>query len=71
MDNNKAYHNEEKKSEVREDDSIMRFYASQEEQELARLKEGINRSATEKFYKLVRLMKTGNMLKKAKIHHKS
>jgi len=48
----------------------MRFYASQEEQELARLKEAMDRSATEKFYRLMGLMKTGNMLKKAKINHK-
>ena len=67
----RTYHNKEKASSVREDDSVMRFYASQDEQELVRLKESINRSATEKFYRLMGLMKTGNMLKKAKIYHKS
>lgn len=48
----------------------MRFYASQEEQELARLKEAMSRTATEKFYSLMGMMKIGNMMKKAKIHHK-
>jgi hypothetical protein len=52
------------------EDSAMRFYSSQEEQELIRLKESISRTATEKFYRLIGLMKTQNMLKKAKIHHK-
>lgn len=52
------------------EDSRMRFYSSQEEQELSRLKESMSRSATEKFYRLMGLMKTQNMLNKAKIHHK-
>jgi hypothetical protein len=67
----KAYKNNDKPDAVNEDDGAMRFYASQEEQELARLKEAIDLSATEKFYRLTRLMKLGNMLKKAKIHHKN
>jgi len=66
----KAYKNNDKNSIVNEDDGAMRFYASQEEQELARLKESMNRTATEKFYRLVGLMKVGNMMKKAIIHHK-
>jgi len=66
----KSYKNDDKSPEVNEDGSAMRFYASQEEQELARLKEAMSRSATEKFYRLMGLMKTGNMLKKAKINHK-
>ena len=52
------------------EDSAMRFYSSQEEQDLVRLKESMGRTATEKFYRLMGLMKTQNMLKKAKIHHK-
>ena len=66
----KSYNDNDKSPEVNEDGSAMRFYASQEEQELARLKEAMGRSATEKFYLLMGLMKTGAMLKKAKIHHK-
>lgn len=50
--------------------SAMRFYASPEEQELERLKENINRSATEKFHMLMTMMKIGKLMKKAKIHHK-
>ena len=67
----KAYKNSDKNSIVNEDDGAMRFYASQEEQELERLKESMNRTATEKFYRLVGLMKVGNMMKKATIHHKT
>ncbi len=67
----KIYNNEEKSSIINEDNGAMRFYASQEEQELERLKESMNRSAAEKFYRLMGLMKTGNMMKKAIIHHKS
>jgi hypothetical protein len=66
-----AYKNNDKPSAVNEDDGAMRFYASQEEQELARLKESVGRSATEKFYRLMGLMKVGNMMKKAKIYHKT
>lgn len=66
----KAYKNNDRVSVVNENNGAMRFYASQEEQELERLKENINRSATEKFYRLMGLMKTGNMMKKAIIHHK-
>ncbi|HTI11754.1 MAG TPA: hypothetical protein VL832_24440 [Puia sp.] len=56
---------------VNEDNSAMRFYASQEEQELERLKDDMNRSATEKFHRLMGLMKIGNMMNKAVIHHKA
>ncbi len=66
----KAYKNDDKPSVVKEDDSVIRFYASQEEQELERLKRNMNRSATEKFHAFIGMMKTGNMLKKAIIHHK-
>ena len=66
----KAYENNDKVSAVNEDNGAMRFYASQEEQELARLKEAMSRTATEKFYSLMGMMKIGNMMKKAKIHHK-
>ena len=66
----KAYENNDPVSVVNEDNGAMRFYASQEEQELERLKENISRSATEKFHRLVGLMKVGNMMKKATIHHK-
>ena len=66
----KTYKIGEKPSVVNDDDSAMRFYASQEEQEIQRLKESISRTATENFYRLMGLMKTQKMLKKAKIHHK-
>ena len=66
----KEYKNNDQISQVNEDNGAMRFYASQEEQELERLKESINRSATEKFYKLMGMMKVGRMMKKAIIHHK-
>jgi hypothetical protein len=56
---------------VNEGDGAMRFYSSQEEQELVRLKESMSRTATEKFYRLMGLMKTQLMLRQAKIHHKS
>jgi hypothetical protein len=68
----KAYQqNDDKSSEVNEEGSAMRFYASQEEQELARLKEAMSRTATEKFYSLMGMMKIGNLMKKAVIRHKS
>ena len=66
----KAYKNNNKRSVVEEDDGAMRFYSSQEDQELERLKENMSRSATEKFHSLMGIMKTGNMLKRAIIHHK-
>lgn len=66
----KDYEYNDETSFVKEDDSAMRFYGSQEEQEMAKLKESMSRSATEKFYRLMGLMKTGNMLKRAVIYHK-
>jgi hypothetical protein len=66
----KAYKHNEKPSVVQEEDTVMRFYNSQEEQELERLKRNMNRSATEKFHALMGMMKTGNMFKRAIIHHK-
>ena len=65
-----TYKNIDKISVVNEDDGAMRFYNSQEEQELERIKENMKRSATEKFHSLMGMMKTGNMLKKAIIRHK-
>jgi hypothetical protein len=67
----KKYNYERKVSIVNEDDSAMRFYASQEEQELERLKSNMNQTATEKFHSLMSMMKIGNMMKKAIIHHKA
>ncbi len=66
----KAYKNNDQVSVVNEDDGAMRFYASQEEQELERLKENMSRSDTEKFHSLMGMMKVGAMMKKAIIHHK-
>jgi hypothetical protein len=65
-----AYKNNDKPFAVNEDDGAMRFYASQEEQELQRLKENMNHTATEKFRSFVNMMKMGNLMKKAIIHHK-
>ena len=67
----KEYDLSSETSFVNEDGSGMRFYASEEEQELERLKKDMNRTATEKFYSLMGMMKVGNMMKKAIIHHKS
>jgi hypothetical protein len=64
------YNHTGKTSFVSEPDSVMRFYSSQEEQELERLKEDMNRTDTEKFHRLMGLMKLGRMMKKAVIHHK-
>ncbi len=44
-----------------------RFYASQEEQELSRLKEAIARSGQENFFYLMNLIKLQNLLQKGKI----
>lgn len=67
----KTYKTDDKLTGVNEDDSAMRFYSSQEEQELQRLKEDMSQSYTEKFRSFVRMMKLGNLLKRAIIHHKS
>ena len=66
----KEYKHNDLVSVVNEDNSAMRFYGSQEEQELERLKENISRSDTEKFHSLMGMMKIGAMMKKAIIHHK-
>ena len=66
----KAYKHNDENSVVNEDNSAMRFYSSQEEQELDRLKENISLTASEKFHRLMGLMKVGKMMKKAIIHHK-
>jgi hypothetical protein len=68
---NKEYKNNDQSSVVNEDDGAMRFYASQEEQELQRLKEDMSRSDTEKFRSFVNMMKMGKLMKTAIIHHKS
>ena len=47
-----------------------RFYSSPEEQEMARLKEAINRSDSEKFFFLMNLMKLQQAMQKGKLHHK-
>ena len=47
-----------------------RFYSSPEEQEMARLKEAINRSDSEKFFFLMNLMKLQRTMQKGKLHHK-
>ena len=66
----KEYKNNDQISQVNEDNGAMRFYASQEAQELERLKADMNRTATEKFHSLMGMMKIGSMMKKAVIHHK-
>lgn len=45
-------------------------YGFTEEQEKARLQEALKRTDTEKFHFLVTLMKMGNTMRKAVIHHK-
>jgi hypothetical protein len=47
-----------------------RFYSSPEEQELARLKEAINRTDSEKFFFLMNLMKLQRTMQKGKLYHK-
>jgi len=66
----KDYEHNDQVPQVNESNGAVRFYASQEEQELERLKESVNRSATEKFYKLMGMMKIGRMMKRAIIQHK-
>ena len=48
----------------------IRSYTSAEEQEMARLREAINRSDNEKFYFLMNLMKMQQIFKKGTIQHK-
>jgi len=70
--NNENYKTEkENLSTVQEDMGSMRFYSSPEAQEMEKLREAINRTATEKFHVLMRLMKMGTMMKNATIHHKA
>ena len=65
------YKNEEKEPpSANEGNSGMRFYSSQEEQELVRLRENMSQSYTDKFRSFVRMIKLGNLMKKATIHHK-
>ncbi|MBD0294650.1 MAG: hypothetical protein ICV84_05515, partial [Flavisolibacter sp.] len=48
----------------------IRFYTSVEEQDRDRLRQAINRSDTDKFYFLMNLMKTQQILKKGTIQYK-
>ena len=61
------YSSDNKKSFVEEGP---RFYSSPEEQELARLKEAINRTDREKFFFLMNLMKLQRTMQKGKLRHK-
>ncbi len=66
MDDNLSH--KEKSNPLKEAD--IRFYTSVEEQERDRLRQAINRSDTEKFYFLMNLMKTQEILKKGTIQYK-
>jgi len=46
-------------------------YEKQEEHERSLIQASISSSATEKFHLLMNLMKVGDMMKRAKIHHKT
>ena len=48
----------------------IRFYSSPEEQDLARLKDAIRRTDSEKFFFLMNLMKLQRLMKKGTLHHK-
>ena len=63
----KKYPHNTNKTLLKED---IRFYSSPEEQEIARLKEAISRTDTEKFYFLMNLMKLQKLMKKGSLHHK-
>jgi hypothetical protein len=58
---------EENKNILREDPVP---YGNAEEQEEARLRVALQRTDTEKFHFLMTLMKMGNTMRKAVIHHK-
>jgi len=47
------------------------FYEKQEEHERRLIQASISSTATEKFHLLMNLMKVGEMMKRAKIHHKT
>ena len=63
----KKYPHDKNKNVLNED---IRFYSSPEEQEMARLKDAISRTDTEKFYFLMNLMKLQKLMKKGSLHHK-
>lgn len=63
----KKYPHDKNKNVLKED---IRFYSSPEEQEMARLKDAISRTDTEKFYFLMNLMKLQKLMKKGSLHHK-
>jgi len=66
MDQHKQ-NGKEIKSLVNEDSPV---YASREALEDARLREAINRTATEKFRLFTRMMRINMMMKRARIIHK-
>ena len=66
MDQHKQ-NGKEIKSLVNEDSPV---YASREALEDARLREAINRTATEKFQFLMTLMKMNRQMRKSTIHYK-
>ena len=63
----KKYPHNTNKTLLEED---IRFYSSPEQQEMARLREAISRTDTEKFYFLMNLMKLQKLMKKGSLHHK-
>ncbi len=66
----KAYKNNRLNTFASEDKSAQRYYSSPEEYEMAHLHEALNRTYTERFYLMTKLMKLDCMLRSAKITHK-
>ncbi len=64
----KEYNINQTTSQVQEPNAL---YEKQEEHERHLIQESISSSATEKFHLLMNLMKVGDMMKRAKIHHKT
>lgn len=65
----KQYQSDKEVNEnVLREDSVP--YGNTEAQEEARLREALKRTDSEKFYFLMTLMKMGNTMRKAVIHHK-
>ncbi len=63
----KEYHINQQASEVQESNAS---YENLEERERQLIQASISSTATEKFHLLMNLMKVGEMMKRAKIHHK-
>lgn len=63
----KEYHINQQASEVQEPNAS---YENLEERESQLIQASISSTATEKFHLLMNLMKVGEMMKRAKIHHK-